>query len=303
MQHGFSEIGTVRRQQVAWQRQATEHLARGQGALAVKAYEREGHVHQFIGAGDAFDRLVGDYLAMDSGSKIVLAHRNKDVQQLNEQIRAGLIEQGIVQQGVVFGGQDNQQMLPVRTPFGLRAGDPIRFGADDALYGVKRGDEGVYLGKAGDEHRVRTLAGQEFQIANEDYEPILPDEAGKVIQGAFGVGDRVLFTRNDRSLGVSNGSLGTVQSHDEGVMIVMLDGQVEPVRFTHEEYSDIAHGYAATVHKSQGMTVDRSFVFASATMDKHLSYVALSRHRERTDLYVAEELVMGWSWTACLLIR
>jgi len=105
----------------------------------------------------------------------------------------------------------------------------------------------------------------------------------------------VLFTRNDRSLGVSNGSLGTVQSHDEGVMIVMLDGQVEPVRFTHEEYSDIAHGYAATVHKSQGMTVDRSFVVASATMDKHLSYVALSRHRERTDLYVAEELMCGQS--------
>jgi len=295
MQHGFSEIGTVRRQQVAWQRQATEHLARGQGALAVKAYEREGHVHRFNGAGDAFDQLVSDYLAVGSGSKIVLAHRNKDVQQLNDQIRAGLIEQGVVQQGLVFGDQENPQMLPVRTPFGLRAGDRIRFGADDALYGVKRGDEGVYLGKSGDEHRVRTLAGQEFQIANEDYEPILPDEAGKVIQGAFGVGDRVLFTRNDRSLGVSNGSLGTVRSHDGGVMIVMLDGQVEPVRFTHEEYSDIAHGYAATVHKSQGMTVDRSFVVASATMDKHLSYVALSRHRERTDLYVAEKLMCGLS--------
>jgi hypothetical protein len=151
----------------------------------------------------------------------------------------------------------------------------------------------VYLGKAGSEHRVRTASGDEFQIANADYEPLLPHAVTAVERGAFGVGDRVLFTRNDRLLGVSNGSLGTVQSHTDGVMNVILDGQAEPVVFTHEEYTDIAHGYAATVHKSQGMTVDRSFVLASASMDKHLSYVSLSRHRERTDLYVAEELMRG----------
>jgi len=294
MQQGYSEIGTVRRQLVQWQREATEHLARGRGMQAIGAYEREGHVHHFDGASAALERLVDDYLAVGTGSKIVLAHRNQDVRQINEQIRAGLVERGAVKPGAVF-GEERAKAVHTRTPFGLSAGDRIRFGADDAVYGVKAGDEGVYLGRAGEEHRVRTAAGDEYQIANADYEPILPREVPEIMEGAFGAGDRILFTRNDRSLGVSNGSLGTVQSHAEGVMIVVLDGVSEPVRFTHDEYSDVAYGYAATVHKSQGMTVDRSFVLTSASMDKHLGYVSLSRHRERTDIYVSDELMRGQS--------
>ncbi len=117
-QQGYTEIGTVRRQKVAWQREATENLARGRGVLAVSAYEAAGHVHHFAGASDAFDQLVSDYLAVGEGSKIVLAHRNKDVQQINEQIRAGLVEIGAVQAGVVF-GRGGAQEAPLRTPFGL----------------------------------------------------------------------------------------------------------------------------------------------------------------------------------------
>ncbi|MGO7344216.1 BID domain-containing protein, partial [Rhizobium johnstonii] len=45
------------------------------------------------------------------------------------------------------------------------------------------------------------------------------------------------------------------------------------------------HGYATTIHKTQGATVDRSFVLASTTMDRHLTYVAMTRHREEVQLY------------------
>ncbi|MGO8041233.1 hypothetical protein, partial [Rhizobium leguminosarum] len=38
-------------------------------------------------------------------------------------------------------------------------------------------------------------------------------------------------------------------------------------------------------HKTQGATVDRSFVLASTTMDRHLTYVAMTRHREAVQLY------------------
>ncbi|WP_081455395.1 hypothetical protein [Roseibium aggregatum] len=34
--------------------------------------------------------------------------------------------------------------------------------------------------------------------------------------------------------------------------------------------------YATTIHKSQGATVDRAYVLASATMDRHLTYVAMT---------------------------
>ncbi|MGC8528530.1 MAG: hypothetical protein ACP5ND_15355, partial [Acidiphilium sp.] len=49
------------------------------------------------------------------------------------------------------------------------------------------------------------------------------------------------------------------------------------------------HGYAATMHKAQGVTVDHAHVLLSASMDRHLTYVALSRHRESVRLHWSEE--------------
>lgn len=50
------------------------------------------------------------------------------------------------------------------------------------------------------------------------------------------------------------------------------------------DYQSIDHGYATTIHKSQGETVDRAFVLASGTMDRHLTYVAMTRHRDVAQL-------------------
>lgn len=98
------------------------------------------------------------------------------------------------------------------------------------------------------------------------------------------VGERVMFGRNERSLGVKNGSLGRIESITPTRMAVMLDDGRE-VAFDHKDYSAINHGYAATVHKTQGVTVDRVHVLATPGLDRHAGYVALSRHREGVELY------------------
>jgi hypothetical protein len=56
-----------------------------------------------------------------------------------------------------------------------------------------------------------------------------------------------------------------------------------------KDYNRIDHGYAATIHKAQGMTVDRTHVLATPGMDAHSSYVALSRHRRRMDLHYGRD--------------
>jgi hypothetical protein len=63
------------------------------------------------------------------------------------------------------------------------------------------------------------------------------------------------------------------------------------VGFDVKDYAHIDHGYAATVHKSQGVTVDRAHVLASSHMDRHVAYVGLTRHRERVDLHWSEDQV------------
>ena len=104
----------------------------------------------------------------------------------------------------------------------------------------------------------------------------------------FASGDRIMFLKNERGMGVKNGSLGTVQSANQFRMAVMLDDG-RAVAFDLKDYAHVDHGYAATIHKAQGMTVDRVQVLATPGVDSHSTYVALSRHRERVDLYYGRD--------------
>jgi hypothetical protein len=55
------------------------------------------------------------------------------------------------------------------------------------------------------------------------------------------------------------------------------------------DYAAIDQGYATTIHKSQGATVDRAYVLSSGSMDRHLTYVAMTRHREEATLYAGRD--------------
>jgi hypothetical protein len=105
---------------------------------------------------------------------------------------------------------------------------------------------------------------------------------------AFARGDRIMFLRNERDLGVKNGTLGTVESTSQVRMAVQLDDG-RSIAFDIKDYANIDHGYAATIHKAQGVTVDRTHVLATPGMDSHSAYVALSRHRDRVDLHYGQD--------------
>jgi Ti-type conjugative transfer relaxase TraA len=104
----------------------------------------------------------------------------------------------------------------------------------------------------------------------------------------FASGDRIMFLKNERGLGVKNGSLGTVQSLTASRMAVTLDDG-RSIAFETRDYAHVDHGYAATIHKAQGMTVDRVHVLATPGLDAHATYVALSRHRDRVDLHYGND--------------
>jgi Ti-type conjugative transfer relaxase TraA len=109
------------------------------------------------------------------------------------------------------------------------------------------------------------------------------DQAVQTERGArtFAPGDRVMFLRNERSMGVKNGTLGTLERIDGAALTVRLDGaDRREVRFDLKDYAQIDHGYASTIHKSQGVTVDHGHLLASDGLDRHAAYVGMSRHRE-----------------------
>lgn len=107
----------------------------------------------------------------------------------------------------------------------------------------------------------------------------------------FAAGDRVVFLQNEASLGVKNGMLGRVVAAERGKITVDIgDGQgAHQIKIEQHFYAQIDHGYATTIHKSQGVTVDRVKVLASSLFDRHLSYVALTRHRDGVQLYAGAD--------------
>ena len=106
----------------------------------------------------------------------------------------------------------------------------------------------------------------------------------------FAPGDRIVFLENSRDLGVKNGMLGTVEHVEADRIIAQLDRRSgDSVSIPTDSYQAIDHGYATTIHKNQGATVDRAYVLASGTMDRHLTYVAMTRHRDGAQLYAAQD--------------
>lgn len=105
---------------------------------------------------------------------------------------------------------------------------------------------------------------------------------------AFASGDRIMFLRNERGLSVKNGTLGTVERASAQSMTVRTDDG-RSVAFDTKDYAHVDHGYAATIHKAQGMTVDRTHVLATPGMDSHGAYVGMSRHRDGLALHYGRD--------------
>ena len=145
----------------------------------------------------------------------------------------------------------------------------------------------IILTHTNDEVRALNEAARERMRAAGD----LGDEVRVTVErGArkFANGDRVMFLQNERGLGVKNGTLGTIKQVSAQSMTVQTDDG-RSVQFDLKDYNKIDHGYAATIHKAQGMTVDRAHVLATPGMDAHSSYVALSRHRDGVDLHYGRD--------------
>ncbi|TBC66732.1 Ti-type conjugative transfer relaxase TraA (plasmid) [Rhizobium leguminosarum] len=177
----------------------------------------------------------------------------------------------------------------------------IRNSASAGNDGRLRGDELLVLAHTNEDVKrlneaLRSVMSQEGALSE--------NRAFRTERGAreFAVGDRIIFLENARFLEpraprlgpqhVKNGMLGTVVStgdkRGDTLLSVRLDNGRDVV-ISEDSYRNVDHGYAATIHKSQGATVDRTLVLATGMMDQHLTYVSMTRHRDRVDLYAAKE--------------
>lgn len=64
----------------------------------------------------------------------------------------------------------------------------------------------------------------------------------------------------------------------------------------------VDHGYAATIHKSQSVTVNHVDVLATPGMDRH-AYVVLSRHRDGVPFHFGRDDFATGAKLAAVLLR
>jgi conjugative relaxase-like TrwC/TraI family protein len=111
-------------------------------------------------------------------------------------------------------------------------------------------------------------------------------------------GDEIIFTAQYRIPGekrVENGITGTIldTSRREGedrVTIKTQEREAREVDVDTSKFSDLSLAYAVHVHKAQGLTAETSGILTGAWQtDKEHAYVAVSRAREQTQIYVARE--------------
>lgn len=105
-------------------------------------------------------------------------------------------------------------------------------------------------------------------------------------------GDRIAFHANNRELGLWNGDRGTIKAIaapftpfsvrfvvelDRGETVIFCPRDLKTNYVGAEDAMSL--GYATTIHKSQGMTVDKSFLMFDGKASQELAYVGLTRSR------------------------
>lgn len=110
------------------------------------------------------------------------------------------------------------------------------------------------------------------------------------------VGDTIVTRKNARRLVVNsgqdfvkNGDLWRVTDlHDDGRITALHTGHGGKVTLpAHYVEQSVELGYASTIHRAQGSTVDTAHALVDASTDRAGAYVALTRGRENNQLYVS----------------
>jgi Ti-type conjugative transfer relaxase TraA len=111
----------------------------------------------------------------------------------------------------------------------------------------------------------------------------------------FAPGDRVQFTDTLKVAGIYNGNVGTITAIDAetGVIRAKLDAasgqEGREVEWSASDFIGFRHGYAGTIYKGQGRTLDHTYLYHTHHWRSAASYVALTRQRESAQVFVATE--------------
>lgn len=250
-------------------------------------------------AAGAHVRLLGDPLqlsAVDAGGLPRLLDRHPDTVRLDQLHRFTTPGEGAATL-VLRDGDPTDAFTFHRRHQRIRSGDPAAM--LDAVYAAWSTDVAAGLSSvmmAPDAATVRELNARAQTDAAA--RGLLDITAHRQLRDSTRAhaGDTIVTRRNNRALPVLNGRDFVKNGDAWKVLAVHPDGSLTVKNTAHHATITLpadytaAHvelGYAATVHRAQGMTCDTAHAYATASSSRESVYVQLTRGRRSNRLYLA----------------
>jgi ATP-dependent exoDNAse (exonuclease V) alpha subunit len=103
-----------------------------------------------------------------------------------------------------------------------------------------------------------------------------------------GEGDRIVFRGNDKPRGILNGLLATVQTIEGSTLVARTD-RGRKISIDLEKFGAVELGYAGTIYRGQGKTLDEAYVLHTRHWRDAATSVALTRSRGATCVFVSKD--------------
>ncbi len=287
-----AKLDQIVRQQDPALRSAVEMLATGQVSAALDALQQQGRVKEIPDREDRVRTIAKSYIESPENTLIV-SPDNASRRELNVAVRKELKANGTLaledhKFGVLVQRQD---MTGAERSWAshYEIDDVIRYTRGSKAIGIEGAAYAsvVAINPSANELTVEKASGE---LATYDPRRLTGVSVYQEIQREFSVGERIQFTAPDKSLGVANRDMATIEAiRADDRLSIRLDNNRQ-IEFNPNEHRHLDHGYAVTSHSSQGLTAERVLVHADTSvhpdlLNSRFGYVSISRASHDATLF------------------
>src|SRR5579864_3208508 len=295
-----AKLDEIVRQQDPALKSTVELLATGQVAAALELLQQQGRVKE-IPNGEERVRAIAKSYVESPQNTLIVSPDNASRRELNLAVRQELKATGDV------APQDHnfrvlvqrQDMTGAERSWAshYEINDVVRYTRGSKAIGIEPATYAsvVTINPAANELTVSKANGE---LATYDPRRLTGVSVYQEIEREFSVGDRIQFTAPDKSLGVANRDMATIEAiHPDGRLSVRLDNN-RHIEFSPNEHRHLDHGYAVTSHSSQGLTAERVLVHANTSvhpdlLNSRFAYVSISRASHEATLFTDDLAKLG----------
>jgi conjugative relaxase-like TrwC/TraI family protein len=295
-----AKLAEIVRQTNALTKEAVEASIRGDARRALDALDRGGG--RIIANADPIERMKAmaqDYATLspkDQRNTSVIDPSRAGRDALNAEIRAQLIASGrLTGEAVAMRTLESKGLTKAeaRDARSYEVGDVVRFARDYADKGIAKREA---LTVQGIDPAKNAVSLEKSDGSTVDWRP---RQWGAGKSEAFSPGsielmkgDRIEFTRNDRTQSRENGGraqIVSVSAEHQTARIRLDNGKFQTLDLTQSTDQHLRHGYVQTAHAAQGRTAERVMIHADSRatnlVDQKMMYVGISRAKASVTIY------------------